>query len=91
MPKNSVATKADLKNVEKNIRGEILKVEERVENLEEGQKRIEATLNKVSIQLDGFVGKVEALEQENLLGTDQYRDHEKRISKLESAAQSSQP
>lgn len=82
------ATNKDLKKTEKNLRVEILKVEERVENLEEGQKRIEVTVNKISSQLDGFVGKVEVLEQENIIGTKHYRDHEERISKLEATVQS---
>jgi uncharacterized phage infection (PIP) family protein YhgE len=99
MLKNSPVTKVELNKTEKSLsseikngnkllRQEILKAEERVEDLEEGQKRIEAIVNKISVQMDGFVGKVEALEQENVIGTKHYRDHEKRISKLEVGAQS---
>lgn len=81
------ATNKDLKKTEKNLRGEVLKVEERVGNLEEGQKRIEVTVNKISSQLDGFVGKVEAFEEESIISTEHYRDHEKRISELEFTTQ----
>lgn len=79
--------KSDIKKTEKNLRIEILKVEERVENIEESQKRTEATLNKISIQLDGFVGVVDDLRTDNIVGANQIRDHEKRISKLESRSQ----
>lgn len=54
-----VATKLELKKTEKVLRVEILKVEEQAENIEEGQKRMEVTLNKISNQLDGFVGRVD--------------------------------
>ncbi len=92
------AIKAELKKTEKSLRSEIkngnrllrqemLKVEERVENLEEGQKRMEKTINKISIQLDGFVGNVGKLTEENVIATDHYRDHEKRIAKLEASTQ----
>lgn len=81
------ATNKDLKKTEKNLRVEILKVEERVESLEEGQKRIETTVNKISVQVDGFVGTVSNLQTENILGTNKQEDHEKRISKLESSLQ----
>src|SRR3989344_7973673 len=92
---NNPATIADVnkavKGTEKVLITEILRVEERVENLEEGQKRMETTLNKISNQLDGFVGRVDDLTNDNEIGTDQIhelretaKDHEKRIAKLES-------
>jgi len=92
----SYATKSDLKKTvkgsERVLRIEILKVEERVGNIEEGQKRMETTLNKISNQLDGFVGRVDDLTNDNEIGTAQIhelretaRNHESRISKLESA------
>lgn len=93
---SDLATKADLnkavKSSERIVRAEILRVEERVENVEESQKRMEATLNKISIQLDGFVSRVDDLTNENEIGADQIhrlredvKDHEKRIAKLESS------
>ncbi len=83
--------RAEFKKTEKNLRGEILKVEERVENLEEGQKRIEATINRTASTLDGFVGAVDDLRVDNTVGTNQIheldkttKNHEARITKLES-------
>ncbi|OGH17223.1 MAG: hypothetical protein A3C30_01265 [Candidatus Levybacteria bacterium RIFCSPHIGHO2_02_FULL_40_18] len=99
---NNPATIADVnkavKGSEKVLGTEILRVEERVENLEEGQKRLEgkvdkmgSTIEKISNQLDGFVGRVDDLTNDNEIGTDQIhelretaKDHEKRIAKLES-------
>ena len=49
---NNNATKSDVNKIvkqsEKVLRQEILRVGERVENIEEGQKRMETTLNKIS-------------------------------------------
>jgi chromosome segregation ATPase len=80
----------EIKKVEKSIRVETLKIEERVENLEEGQERMEKKLDKISTQLDGFVGRVDDLTTENQIGTGQISElreitasHEQRISKLE--------
>lgn len=89
------AQRSDTKKTEKSLRAEILRVEERVENLEDGQKRMEATLNKISVQLDGFIGRVDNLTADNQVGAHHTRelraqvdDHEKRIKHLESSAQS---
>lgn len=86
------ATKTELRRVEKVVRGEILKVEGRVENMEEGQKRVETTLNKISTQLDGFVGRVDNLMADNEVGANQLHElrkdvdnHEKRITQIESS------
>jgi len=86
------AIKSELKKVEKNLRSNILKVEERVENIEDGQKRMEAILNKMSVQLDGFVGTVDDLKTDNQVGSHQINElrlqgenHEKRIKQLESS------
>lgn len=99
---NDPATKSDVnktvKGSERILRAEIIRVEERVENLEDGQKRLEekvdkmgSTIDKISNQLDGFVGRVDDLTNNNEIGTDQIhelrktaKDHEKRIAKLES-------
>nr|MBI5455548.1 hypothetical protein [Candidatus Levybacteria bacterium] len=84
------ATKTELRRVEKSLRGEILRVEEKVENLEEGQKRIETTVNKTANVLDAFLGRLDNLEIDNKVGANQTRDlrvrvdnHEERISRLE--------
>lgn len=113
---NQPATKLDitalnveLKKTERVLRNEILRVEERVENVEDGMKRlegkvdgiekrlgdkidgIEVKLDRIANQLDGFVGRVDDLTNDNEIGTDQIhllretsKDHEKRIAKLES-------
>ena len=86
------ATKTELKKTERVLRVEILRVEEKVENVEESQKRVEVKLDKISDQLDGFVGRVDDLTNDNEIGADQIHelrkdvaDHEKRLTKLESS------
>ena len=75
------------------MRGEILKVEGKVEVLQEGQEDIKAMLDRLQNTLDGFVGTVDNLRIENEVGANQTRDlreladdHETRITKLESTA-----
>ncbi|MDP3244101.1 MAG: hypothetical protein Q8M83_00340 [bacterium] len=75
----NLATKSDLNKVikksEKILKGEILRVEERVERVEErlGNKidGIEAKLDKIAVTLDGFIGRVDDLTTENEVGTNQ--------------------
>lgn len=95
---NQASTKKDINRIEKflkvgfkNLRNEILKVETRVENLEDGQKRLETKVDRLEIKLDGFTGGVELLKQENSVGATHTRelrvqvdDHEERITTLES-------
>ncbi len=95
-----VATKKDIqilrndfKKSEKSLRGEILKVEGKVEVLQEGQEDIKTMLDRLQNTLDGFVGTVDNLRIENEVGANQVRDlreltddHETRITKLESTA-----
>jgi len=83
----------DFKKSEKSLRGEILKVEGKVEVLQEGQEKIEAKLDKIANTLDGFIGTVDNLRIENEVGANQIRDlrelssdYETRITKLESTA-----
>ena len=79
------ATKTELKKTERVLRAEILRVEEKVENVEDGLRRvekkltdkidgIEVKLDRISNQLDGFVGRVDNLTVDN---------HEERITRLE--------
>lgn len=44
----NLVTKIEVKKTERILRAEVLRVEEKVENIEEGQKRMETTLNKIS-------------------------------------------
>src|SRR3989344_8513593 len=88
----------ELKKTEKILRREMLRVEERAKDLEdgqneikEGQKRLETKVDNLEITLDGFMEKVDNLVKENVVGADQYRehnvkikDHEARITTLES-------
>lgn len=94
-------TRSDIKKLEKStkadsklLRQDILKVEERVENLEEGQVRIETKIDKIAEMLDGFVGRVDDLTTDNEVGAHQTRElrlqvdnHEKRLQSLESLKQ----
>ena len=95
-----------VKSSEKVLRAEILRVEERLERVEgrlgnriDGTEKklgdkidgVEVKLDKISNQLDGFVGRVDDLTNENEIGADQIhrlredvKGHEKRIAKLES-------
>jgi chromosome segregation ATPase len=80
-----------LKSEVKSLRQDFLKLEARVENLEEGQERILVILKRMENTLDGFVGRVDNLTTDNEVGTHQTReiqvrvdDHEKRLRYIES-------
>lgn len=86
------STKTELKNVEKSLRGEILRVEERVENVEDGLKDLKGEmhvvhkkLDKLQNTMDKFVGIVDDLRTENEVGTHQIKELDKRVTKLESS------
>ena len=95
---NQASTRGDIDRIEKslrirfkNLREEVLKVEARVENIEDGQKRLETKVDNLEIKLDGFVGGVELLKQENSVGVKHTRElrvqvdnHESRTTTLES-------
>lgn len=97
----SIATKTELKKVERNLRQEILKVEERLERVEEKVDVIEEKVDGIEKKIDklinitvAFVGRIDTLETENTIGTNQIHelktdvnDHGKRITKLESVSQ----
>lgn len=100
MPKKSnnipAATKADLKKLatKEDLNKFATKIELRglQETLLKNQKGIEKKLDKIAITLDGFVGRVDDLTTDNVVGANQVREldvkvegHEKRISKLESS------
>ena len=86
--------KTEFKKTERVLRQEILKVEEKTEELADGQKKLDVKLSRIENTLDGFVGTVDNLRIENEVGANQIRDlrelandHETRITKLESTAQ----
>ena len=79
--------RVEIKKGDKSLRQEILKVEERAESIEEGQGDVRKKLEILQNTLDGFVGVVDNLRTDNVVGANQFRDHEKRISKLESRVQ----
>lgn len=88
-----LASRNELKRVERALRQEIIKVEERLEGVEEGQGEISVKLDRIEKTLDGFVGTVDDLRKENTAGADLTRElevkvdnHEQRITKLESPA-----
>ena len=85
--KLGISLRSEIRMGDKLLRREMLKIEERVGNIEEKQKVMDKKLDSLDSKLDGFVGKVETLEKENEIGTEHYRDHEKRISKLETTIQ----
>lgn len=84
--------KTDLRRVEKSLRGEILRVEERVEATEDKlSKQMKEQHDQVMTAISNFAGRVETLETENSVGTDHTRklriqvdDHETRLTTLES-------
>ena len=105
MDDTQVATKADLAAVKSELKTDIkavksevkflhqafLKLEARVESLEEGQKQIVMILKRMESTLDGFVGRVDNLTTDNEVGAHQTReiqqivdDHEKRLQYIES-------
>lgn len=81
-----LVTRIEFKKTERVLRQDILKVEERLEGVEEGQKGLDIKLDKIQNTLDGFVGAVEDLRKEDAAGELRLRDHEERIARLEQAA-----
>ena len=85
--KGDNSLRAEIRRGDKAIRQEVLKIEERVEEIEEKQEEMNGKLDSIESKLDGFVGNVGKLTEENVIATEHYRDHEKRIAKLEFTAQ----
>ncbi|MBI2031209.1 MAG: hypothetical protein HYT08_01205 [Candidatus Levybacteria bacterium] len=106
--RNNLATKTDIKGLrtefkrtEKSLKQEILKVESKVELIEDkvGEaredliKQMKEQHDQVMTAISNFAGRVETLETENSVGTAHTRelriqvdDHEARLAALESAA-----
>ncbi len=98
------AAKTDIKDLKletKSIRGELLRVEEKVEYIQDEIKEIGADnksmdtkLDRLQNTLDSLVGGIDELRVENTVGTHQTRelqvkveDHEKRLRQVESSKQ----
>ena len=83
MLKNLPLTKTDIDHIESRTE----KVEYKAERIEAKLDKMDKKLDKLAETLDGFVGRVDNLRTENAVGAGQFRDHEIRISKLESTIQ----
>lgn len=78
------ATKAELKKTERNLRGEILRVEERLERTEDKLlKKMSEQHDQVMTSISNFAGRVQTLETENEIGSDQIRRLDERLTTLE--------
>ena len=83
-----LATKTELKKVERNIRQEVLKVEDRLERVEDRLERVEEKVDIIEDKITGigkkidnltnitvaFVGRIDDLETENAVGTNQMHE-----------------
>ena len=66
--------------VDEKLDGLEARVDEKLDGLE---ARVDEKLDKIINTLDGFVGVVDDLRTENIIGTKMLKDHEKRLLKLE--------
>lgn len=95
MPKDlttKFATKKDLQKLatkieQKKVDVRLGKVEVRLDRVEQKIDVVDKKLDKLQNTLDGFVGVVDNLRTDNTVGAEQFRDHEKRILKLEKTVQ----
>ena len=70
----------EMKKTERVLRQEILRVEEKVEQIDDKMK---IQHDKVITAVSNFAGRVENLETENEIGSDQIRRLDKRLTALE--------
>lgn len=75
--------KGEIKKTEKVLREEMLRVEERVERLEDKMKKQH---DEVMTSVSNFGGRLQDLETENEIGSDQIRILEKKVAALKPAA-----
>lgn len=95
-----VGFRSETRSTKKSLFGQMLKLEEKVEQVEEKLEKTEDRLSEqmrnqhdeVMTTLSNFGGRVTTLEDENTIGAEHTRqlrveagDHEKRITRLESA------
>lgn len=101
MNDTKVATKADIKDLKsdsKSIRSELLRVEEKVEDVQDEIKAhrtenkndikelrtgMTDKLDKIANTLDGFVGRVDNLTVDNEVGAHHTRELELKVAALE--------
>ena len=92
------ATKADLNHVKRALWDQSLRVEKKVDMLEEKliamNENLTGKLDKLAVVMDGFVGRVDDLTTDNIVGTKHARelqekvdDHELRLSRIETSHQ----
>ena len=84
---SNLATKKDLKVLEKSLRKELLMLEERVEQSDENAKLYR---DQILTKLDEVAGELGTMREENTIGSYQTSElrkevdeHEKRIARLE--------
>lgn len=81
------STRVELKKTERNLREEILRVEARLEKTEDKLlKTMDEQHDKVMTAISNFAGRVETLETENEIGSDQIRRLGERLTTLEPPA-----
>lgn len=88
------ATKADISVLRTDIRDlkiDMSVVKTDISELKEDMHKLDGKLDKLQATLDGFVGVVDDLRTENMIGTHQTKDlqmkvgdHEKRLQHVES-------
>ena len=90
LKKEIKGVRTDLKTESRSLRGEILRVEEKVEKIQDEIKEIKADgnrredkLDRLQNTLDGFVGRVDDLSVDNEVGTHQTRELELKVESLE--------
>lgn len=91
-----LATKSDLKKIEKSLRIELLQLEEKMEGMEERiDENARKYRDKILTGLDGVMGELQTMREENTVGTHQtfelrtqVENHEKRIARLEKSTTS---
>lgn len=95
---SKLATKDDLKNVEKSLRAELLRLENRMEGFETRMDRSDENAkqykDEILTKLDEVMGELQTMREENTIGAYQNSElqkhvdnHEKRIARLEKAKQ----
>jgi wobble nucleotide-excising tRNase len=83
MTSDRTATKNDIEKLRTEMNKGVVKLEARVEDIEEVQKRIDVKLDKLQNTLDKFVGIVDDLRTENSVGAYHTRELQLKILELE--------